>query len=326
MRILITGVTGRIGANLAAALVRDGHQVRGLVWDKDNDRGIDKLNGYDVEFVSGSLTEPEQLRKAADGVEAVYHLGAAFQAGGPFKSEDYFEINARGTFNLLEAARAQDNLQHFFLASTDSVYKKSAPGGMKEPISVERNPPQPSGWYGLSKVLAEELVIGYFRSYGMPNTVVRFCNTQGAGEFFDYGAFWLSKMKDRPEVADLWGGEERLLVVRDFNGRAWKKHMGDVRDMVHGCVVGLGKETAHGQVFQLGGPSAFTWDTLVPYISEKTGVPYVEANLRGDPTYYEYDLSKPRKLLGFEPQYDAFRMIDDCIALKNGEDIGVLPT
>ena len=130
--------------------------MRGLVWDKDNDRGIDKLRDYDVEFVSGSLTEPDQLLKAAEGVEAVYHLGAAFQAGGPFKTEDYFEINARGTFNLLEAAKAQNNLRHFFLASTDSVYKKSAPGGMKEPISVEANPPQPSNWYALSKVLAEE--------------------------------------------------------------------------------------------------------------------------------------------------------------------------
>ncbi len=326
MRILITGVTGRIGANLAAALAKDGHQVRGLVWDKDNDRDTNKLRDYDVEFVSGSLTEPDSLRGAAQGVEAVYHLGAAFQAGGPFETEDYFEINVRGTFNLLEAAKAQDNLQHFFLASTDSVYKKSAPGGMKEPISVERNPPQPSNWYALSKVLAEDLCIGYYRSYGMPNTVVRFCNTQGAGEFINYGAFWLSKMKDRPDLAALWNGEERLVIARDNNGTPWKKHMGDVRDMVHGCTVGLGKSAAFGEIFQLGGPNAFTWDTLIPYISEKTGVPYVEAKLSGDPTNYEYNLSKPRDLLGFNPQYDGFRMIDDCIAFRNGEDIGVLPT
>jgi len=326
MRILITGITGRIGANLAAALTNDGHQVRGLVWDKDNDRDADKLRGYDVEFVSGSLTEPDSLREAARGVEVVYHLGAAFQAGGPFEAKDYFEINARGTFNLLEAARAQDNLQHFFLASTDSVYKKSAPGGMKELISVEANPPQASNWYALSKVLAEELCIGYHRTHGMPNTVIRFCNTQGAGEFINYAAFWLSKMKDRPELAAAWTGEERLVIATDVNGTPWKKHMGDVRDMVHGCTVGLGKAAAFGEVFQLGGPRAFTWDTLIPYISEKTGVPCVEAKLSGDPTHYEYDLSKPRQLLGFDPQYDEFRMIDDCIAFNNGEDIGVLPT
>ena len=102
--------------------------------------------------------------------------------------------------------------------------------------------------------------------------------------------------------------------------------MGDVRDMVHGCTVGLGKSAAFGEIFQLGGPSAFTWDTLIPYISEKTGVPYVDAKLGGDPTNYEYNLSKPRDRLGFNPQYDGFRMIDDCIAFQSGEDIGVLPT
>jgi nucleoside-diphosphate-sugar epimerase len=43
-------------------------------------------------------------------------------------------------------------------------------------------------------------------------------------------------------------------------------------------------------------------------------------------TYYEYDVSKVRRLLGYEPQYDIRRMIDDAVAFKRGEQIGVLPT
>ena len=122
MQVLVTGITGRIGANLAVTLVKNGHHVKGLVWDKDDDRSTSKLHEYDVEFVSGSLTEPSSLCTAAEGVEAVYHLGAAFQAGGPFTTEDYFEINARGTFNLLEAAKAQDTLQHFFPGLSNLLY------------------------------------------------------------------------------------------------------------------------------------------------------------------------------------------------------------
>ncbi len=317
MRILITGITGRIGANLAAALVKDGHQVRGLVWSRD--KRTEKLKDFDIEFIEGSLTSAKDVQSAVEGMEAVYHLGAAFQGGGPFDTEDYFEINVRGTFNMLEAARGEDGLKHFLLASTDSVYRRSAPGGMTEPIRVDTNLPEPSGWYALSKTMAEELCIGYYRAHGMPTTVLRFSNTQGAGEFLNYSAFWLSKMRSRTELAGLWTGEERLVLAMDENGRPWKKHMADVRDIVHGCVAALAKEP------QLAGPSAFSWDELIPYMSDRLDIPYVEARLGGNPTFYEYDLSKPKALFDFNPSYDFRRMVDDAIAFNEGRGIGVLP-
>ena len=64
----------------------------------------------------------------------------------------------------------------------------------------------------------------------------------------------------------------------------------------------------------------------MPYLSEKLGIPYVEGASSGIPTYYEYDVSKVRRLLRYEPQYDIKRMIDDAVAFKRGEQIGVLPT
>ena len=323
MHILITGITGRIGANLAATLIQDGHQIRGLVWERD--RRIEKLKHLDIEFIAGSLTNPEDVASAVKDMEAVYHLGAAFQGGGPFDTKDYFEINVRGTFNMLEAARVETKLKHFLLASTDSVYRKSGPNGMAAPIKVDSNLPEPSNWYALSKTMAEELCIGYSRSHDMPTTVLRFSNTQGAGEFVNYGAFWLGKMRSRPELKPLWTGDEKLVLCTDKNGRPWKKHMADVRDIVHGCESALGKETTFGEVFQLAGPSAFTWDEVIPYISAQLDVPFIEAPLNGNPTYYEYDLSKPKELFGFSPSYDFRRMVDDSIAFNNGLDIGVLP-
>ena len=103
MRILITGITGRIGANLAKQLVERGHQLRGLIWSQDP--RVENLEKMQVELVEGSLTEPAAVERAVEGVEAVYHLGAAFQGGGPFTDEEFFEINVRGTFNMLEAVR-----------------------------------------------------------------------------------------------------------------------------------------------------------------------------------------------------------------------------
>jgi hypothetical protein len=56
-------------------------------------------------------------------------------------------------------------------------------------------------------------------------------------------------------------------------------------------------------------------------------LPWVEANLAGaTPTFYEFDLSKGRRLLGYAPSYDIFRMIDEGIALRSGKPVEVVPT
>lgn len=325
MRVLVTGITGRIGANLAAGLLKQGHRVRGLVWPRDSRVG--KLEGLDLELLQGSLTEPQDVRRAVDGVEVVYHLGAAFQGGGPFTEQEYFDINVGGTFNMLEAARAQKGLVQFIFASTDALYDKYVPGGMKEPIREDEAPRRPRGWYALSKSLGEELCNGYHRSYGLPVTILRFANTFGAGEVLDYPQFYLSKFKEgQPRLSRLWDGKERVLLLKDDRGRPFKKHIAEVRDIVHGCLCALGKPAAIGQTFQLGGPRAFTWDEVAPRLSQLFNLPVLEFTPDGPPTYYEYDLTKARQLLGFQPQYDIHRMIDDAVAFRRGQNIGVLPT
>jgi len=329
MKVLVTGITGRIGANLAAALVAQDHTVRGLVWARD--ARVEKLEGLGVELQYGSLTDPDDVRRAVDSVEAVYHLGGAFQGGGPFTTDEYFEINVRGTYLMLEACRALGTqLKHLLFASTDALYDKYVPGGMTEPIDPDRTPRRPRGWYALSKSLGEELCHGYMRTSRMPVTVLRFALVVGAGEIADFHQFYLSRLKEtHKDLAPLWeqsGGDERLVVVRDERGRPWRKHIADVRDIVGACVAALGNEATYGETFQLAGPAPFTWDEAVPYLAERLGIPYVEGTARGTPTYYEYDLSKLRRVLGYEPRYGINRMIDDAVAFKRGAAIGVLPT
>src|SRR5437588_4430376 len=134
-------------------MLSEGHAVRGLVWPRDPQ--AEKLRGLNIELHEGSLTEAADVRRAMAGVEVVYHLGAAFQAGGPFSVEDYFETNVRGTFLMLEAARAQPAPPQFLFASTDAVYDKYPSGGMTEPICEDTMPRRPRGWYSLSKAMGE---------------------------------------------------------------------------------------------------------------------------------------------------------------------------
>ena len=341
MRVLVTGISGRIGANLAKALVEAGHAVRGLVWTRD--RRSDKLAELRVELVEGSLTNRGDVDAAMAGMEAVCHLGAAFQGGGPFTTEEYFEINVRGTFNMLEAAKQRGpGLRHFMFASTDAIYEKYVPGGLAEPIREDAMPLESRGHYAVSKHVAEELCRGYARTEGMPLTVFRFAMTMAGEEILDFPQFylpyWRGVYADRTDPAAVAVhaqldaaaaryGDKCLILARDEAGRSYKKHIADVHDIVAGFMAGLGKAAALGEVFQLAAPRPYTWEEAVPYLAGKLGLPWIDVRLAGHiPTYYEFDVSKGARLIDYRPSYDIFRMIDEGCALRAGHAVDVLPT
>jgi nucleoside-diphosphate-sugar epimerase len=339
MKILITGVTGRIGANLAKAFIDQGHHVRGLVWNKD--RRPNKLRMLDIEVIAGDLVNPNDVQRAVAGVDVICHLGAAFQGGGPFTERDYLDINVQGTFNVLESARTHaDHLKHLFFAGTDAAYNKYVPGGMPHPIREDETPMLPKGWYPLSKLLGEDMCLGYHRTYDLPITVFRFALTVAADEILDYRQFylshWLRQYENLPgeapaqvlkQLQSLDNGRKQLLIARDDNGRSYKKHIADVRDITQAFLAALGRSEVIGQVFQLGGPGPYTWEEAVPYMADRLGLDYVDANLIGHlPTFYEFDLTKSKRLLNYRPRFDIFRMIDSAVAFREGNDIGVIPT
>lgn len=341
MHILITGISGRIGANLAKALLDAGHSVRGLIWERD--RRIEKFATMDVELVEGTITSEADVAAAVADVDAIYHLGAAFQGGGPFTNREYFEINVRGTFNMLEAAQALgDRLQQFVFASSDALYEKYTPTGIAAPIREDEFPLEPGGTYALTKLLGENLCRGYWRNTNFPVTICRFALTVAGDEILDFRQFYLDHWRQayarlttpeaqavaaQLEAAAARVGKNALLLARDGNGRTYKKHIADVHDIVAGLLAVLGNPRALGQAFQLAAPSAFTWEEAIPYLAEKLDLPWVEVNLAGHtPTFYEFDLSKGRELLGYAPRYDIFRMIDEGAALRGGAALGVVPT
>jgi hypothetical protein len=80
----------------------------------------------------------------------------------------------------------------------------------------------------------------------------------------------------------------------------------------------LNNAAAFGQICQLAGPRPFTWAGGIPYLAEKLGLEYVDVNLADQiPTYDEFDLTKSQRLLGFQPEYDIFKMIDQALAFRN---------
>jgi nucleoside-diphosphate-sugar epimerase len=340
VNVLITGISGRIGANLAKAFLDAGHAVRGLVWPRD--RRPKKFEALDVELLDGDLADAAGVGRAVDGMDVVCHLGAAFQGGGPFDEQDYFRTNVRGTFNVLEAARQNANrLKHLFFASTDAAYRKYVPGGMPHPICEDAMPMLPVGWYPLSKQLGEDMCLGYYRAYDLPVTVLRFSMTVAGDEILSYPQFylryWLQAYATKTGQAAervyqqlqslRQEGQEQLLIARDRTGRSYKKHIADVRDITAAFTAALDKPQVVGEVFQLGGPGPFTWEEAIPYMAGKLGLDYVDLRLDGQvPTFYEFDLDKSVRLFGYHPQYDIFKMIDSAIRVRQGQEPEVIPT
>jgi len=98
---LVTGAPGFLGAHIVEALVRRGVRVRG--WARPGEPR-DNLHGLSVEIVEGDVRDPERAKAAMEGIDTVFHAAAVYESWAPDPTLMY-DVNLRGTFNVLEAAR-----------------------------------------------------------------------------------------------------------------------------------------------------------------------------------------------------------------------------
>jgi len=187
----VTGGAGFIGINLVRRLLSEGNEP--VIFD-DFSSGLESnVSALDVRVIRGSLVNPDSVKEAAQGVEAIVHLGAR---GSVPRSIAHpvatHEVNATGTLNVLEAGRAQG--AHVIMSSSSSVY-----GANPLLPKVERTWTQPLSPYAGSKLAGEGYMFGYQASYGLATLVLRFFNVFGPWQRpdHDYAAVvpkWLWKM------------------------------------------------------------------------------------------------------------------------------------
>ncbi len=171
MKILVTGGCGFIGANLLPMLLERGHRV--CVLDNLSVGSAETLDGLNVELQVGDVRDPQAVADAVRGVDGVVHLAAHTNVIAsqrePFLD---FEINARGTLNLLLACRDQGVARFVFASS-------NAPVGETTPPIDEGKPPHPLSPYGASKLAGEGYCSAFYGSYGLGTVVLRFANVYG---------------------------------------------------------------------------------------------------------------------------------------------------
>ncbi len=317
--VLITGGAGFIGTNLAHRLLSDGKPV--LLFDslarpgvEQNLRWLRDTHGSLVEIEIADTRNGEALRQAVDRATQVFHFAAQVAVTTSLTDplED-FEVNARGTLNLLEAIRAQASPPPLVFTSTNKVYGALEDVGLRR-RNLRYEPTDPSlrqtgvsetrpldfhSPYGCSKGSADQYVLDYARTFGIPAAVFRMSCIYGPHQFGTEDQGWVAHF-----------------LIRALEGRPITLY-GDgrqVRDIlcVHDLVDAFLLAQQHmategGQAFNIGGGPGNTVSLLelLELIGEMLGrKPEVkfDAWRPGDQRYYVSDTGKFQRITGWKPR------------------------
>ena len=252
MKALVTGATGLLGSHIVDGLLERGDEVRALARPSSD---VSYLREREVPIVYGDVTDRDSLRRAAEGVDVVYHAAAMVSDWGPWRSFEATTI--RGTENALEAAAAAA-VPRFLHVSTDSVYP-SAPklrgATFTEDGPLEERPPS---WdhYQRSKLAAERIAWDY-HSRGR----IQVCAVRPAlilGE------------RDRsimPEMVSYLRSGRAVYVGR--GGNRW--HCIYAGDAAEACILAATREAGIGQAYNLAS-EVLTQQELFTTVAEALGV------------------------------------------------------
>lgn len=294
---LVTGADGFIGSHLSEALVRKGVKVKALAC-YNSFGSFGWLDGLDPEILNGmqvtlgDIRDERCVRTAMEGCDTVFHLAALIAIPFSYQAPRlYVDTNVHGTLNVLEAARAL-GISRMLHTSTSEVY------GTAQRVPIDENHPlQAQSPYAASKVGADQLALSYWRSFGLPVTVIRPFNT--------YGPRQSNRAVIPAIIAQIAAGVSRLQLgqldsTRDFNY---------VGDTVSGFLAGaLAPKEVEGEVFNLGTGFEISIGDLAREIAGLMGKPMEievqEERLRPEKSEVMRllaDASKARKQLHWHP-------------------------
>lgn len=178
-KVLVTGADGFIGSHLVERLLDEGFEVRAFVlynsfntWGWLDTFPKEVLDRIDV--FTGDIRDPNAVRQACKGMDAVFHLAALIAIPYSYYAPDaYVDTNIKGTLNVLQAARDLD-IERVLVTSTSEVY------GTAQYVPIdEKHPYQGQSPYSATKIGADRIAESFYRSFELPVTIVRPFNTYG---------------------------------------------------------------------------------------------------------------------------------------------------
>lgn len=304
-RALITGGAGFLGVNAAQHLINDGWHVTILdnlsrTGTERNLRWLVYRYPHRVTFVKEDVRNAAGLGDHVRNQDAIVHL-AGLVAVDPLND---FEVNARGTLNMLEAARESNREAPFLFASTGKVYGPLAgdhlPAG--EQLALD-----PRGPYASSKAAADQYVRDYARTFQMQTVVLRMSAVYGAHQYGAEDEAWVARavhavLRDRPV---------------EVPGNADRRHdLLDARDLSEAMALAIDEvDRSGGRVYNVGGgpgnaPTAADVMAMIGRLASKE--PDVTF-AGGEEWTYVSDVSQLERDLAWKPEIGLERGLADLI-------------
>jgi CDP-paratose 2-epimerase len=324
---LITGGAGFIGSNLAQRLLEDGRRV--LVFDnlsragvRNNLRILQERYPERLELEVADVRDQGAVSRAVERADEIYHLAAQVAVTTSLEAplED-FEINARGTLNVLEATRRQRPAPPLIFTSTNKVYGALPDvalvrnGQRYVPVSqqvrdngiAETRPLDFHSPYGCSKGAADQYVLDYARSYALPAVVFRMSCIYGPHQFGNEDQGWVAHFLIRAREHG---------PVTLFGDGCQVRDLLFIGDLVEAFVLARQKiDRVAGLPFNIGGGPRSTLSLLelIALLSERheLRVPAQFAAWRaGDQRYYVTDTRRFSAATGWRPRVSPSEGID----------------
>ncbi len=291
--VLVTGGAGFIGSHLTERLVLLGARVR-VLDDFSTGKRENIAHLLDrIELLEGSLTDPQTVRQAVEGVEVIFHQGAipsvVRSVEDPLTTH---QVNATGTLLLLLAAR-DAKVKRVVFASSSSVYGDTLTLPKREDM-----PPSPQSPYALSKLIGEHLCRLFWNLYGLETVSLRYFNIFGPRQdpTSQYAAviprFITALLNGEPPT--IYGDGEQ---TRDFTF---------VDNCVQANLLAATAENVAGEVINVGSGKQTSVNELFRLIRQLVGAdaiePFYAPPRPGDVRHSLADITKAREKLGYEPR------------------------
>lgn len=298
-KILVTGSEGFIGSHLTEALVRAGYDVRAFVlYNSFNswgwlDRCADDVKNK-FEVFTGDIRDPNGVRTAMKGCDAVLHLAALIAIPYSYHSPDtYVDTNIKGTLNVIQAARDL-GVSKVIHTSTSEVY------GTAQYVPIdEKHPVQPQSPYSATKIGADAIAMSFYNSFELPVTIARPFNTYGPRQSAR-AVIPTIITQIAYDIKEIKLGD--VTPTRDFNY---------VEDTCRGFITLLEAENTIGETINIGSNFEISVGDTLNIIKELMGsdVNFVTDGQRLRPGKSEVfrlwcDNTKIETLTGFKPQVD----------------------
>jgi CDP-paratose 2-epimerase len=320
-RALVTGGAGFVGTNVVSHLVEDGCEV--VVLDNLSRPGVRRnlhwlqaTYGRHVRVEIGDVRGRWALRRALAGVSEVYHLAAQVAVTTSLEAPgDDFRVNAEGTLNLLEEVRRLPEAPFVLFTSTNKVYgalpdlQLERVGSRWEPVDPairdaglsEARPLDFCTPYGCSKGAADQYVLDYAKSFGIPSVVFRMSCIYGPHQHGTEDQGWVAHFAIRAL-------EQRPITL--YGDGAQVRDILYVDDLVH--AMQLAREHVGelaGKPFNMGGGPANAVSLLevvrsLSALGSPVDVTYAEER-PGDQRYYVADTGRFGEATGWRPEVDA---------------------